>query len=129
MKRLLEKPDRVLALVCLAQLVLWTAIPALVHSAPPLDVVEIALWGREWVWATFKHPAFPAWILEIGRVLTGSAHWPAYLFSQIAVVVPRGRTQRSNSAGDTRVLSTWTWVSMKPGTAIRPRPSISSTPS
>ena len=87
MKRLLEKPDRVLALVCLAQLVLWTAIPALVHSAPPLDVVEIALWGREWVWATFKHPAFPAWILEIGRVLTGSAHWPAYLFSQIAVVV------------------------------------------
>ena len=42
--------------------------------------------------------------------------------SQIAVVVPRGSTLRSNSAGVTRLLSTWTWVSMNPGTAIRPRP-------
>lgn len=87
MNKLFEKPDLVLALVCLAQALLWTAIPTLVHSAPPLDVVEMALWGREWVWATYKHPAFPAWAMEIGRIVTGSAHWPAYLFSQTAVVV------------------------------------------
>ena len=49
--------------------------------------------------------------------------------SQIAVVVPRGRTQRSNSNGETSVLSQWTWVSMKPGTAILSRPSITVSPS
>ena len=48
--------------------------------------------------------------------------------SQIAVVVPCGRTLRSNSAGVTRLLSTWTWASMKPGAAIRPRASISRRP-
>ena len=41
--------------------------------------------------------------------------------SQIAVVVPRGTTQRSNSSGGTRVDSQWTWLSMKPGTAMSPR--------
>ena len=37
--------------------------------------------------------------------------------SQIAVVMPRGVTQRSNSKGVTRELSMWTCVSMKPGTS------------
>ena len=40
--------------------------------------------------------------------------------SQIAVVVPRGTTQRSNSSGGTKVDSQWTWLSMKPGTATSP---------
>ena len=48
--------------------------------------------------------------------------------SQIAVVVPRGTTQRSNSSGGTSVDSQWTWLSMKPGTATSPRPSISLAP-
>ena len=82
-----DKPLLIVLLLCLLQAGLWTLVPALVHSAPPLDVVESALWGREWVWATYKHPSFPGWIIEIGRMLTGSAHWPAYLASQIAVIV------------------------------------------
>ncbi len=48
--------------------------------------------------------------------------------SQIAVVTPWGSTQRSNSCGVTSEDSTWRWVSMKPGTANRPLPSISRVP-
>ena len=48
--------------------------------------------------------------------------------SQIAVVVPRGSTPFSNSAGRTSELSMWTWVSMNPGATIRPLASISRRP-
>ena len=73
-----------LILPLLTMTILWTVIPALVHSAPPLDVVESAMWGREWVVGTYKHPAMPAWFVEAGRYLHGGTiGWPAYLAPQI----------------------------------------------
>ncbi len=49
--------------------------------------------------------------------------------SQIAVVIPRGVTQRSNSCGVTRLLSTCRCVSMNPGTSTSPATSITAAPS
>ncbi len=85
-KSWLEQPAAILAFICLLQLTMWTLAPGLTHWAPPLDVVESYLWGREWVWATFKHPSFPGWALEASYLLTGATGWPAYLVSQIMVV-------------------------------------------
>jgi 4-amino-4-deoxy-L-arabinose transferase-like glycosyltransferase len=67
------------------QVLLWTLAPTLTHNAPPLDVVESYMWGREWVIATYKHPAMLGWILETSRMLTGAVGWPAYLASQLCV--------------------------------------------
>lgn len=69
----------------LAQVGFWTLAPALSHSAPPLDVVEMYAWGREGVIATFKHPNLPGLILEATRRATGVAGWPAYLVSQLCI--------------------------------------------
>ncbi len=67
--------------------VLWTLVPFLVHTAPPLDVVESALWGREWVIGTYKHPAMPAWIFEASRMFNGGAlGWPADIAAQLVNV-------------------------------------------
>src|SRR6516225_5359439 len=55
------------------------------HSSPPLDVVESYMWGREWVIATYKHPALPSWALEATWLITGAIGWPAYLLSQACV--------------------------------------------
>ena len=64
--------------------VLWTLVPALIHTAPPLDVAESALWGREWVVGTYKHPGMPAWVLEMSRWFDGGRiGWPAYLAGQL----------------------------------------------
>ena len=63
----------------------WTLAPALTHSAPPLDVVEGYMWGREWVIATYKHPALPSWALEASRLATGAVGWPAYVVSQLFI--------------------------------------------
>ena len=79
------RPSLVLFAFCLAQIVAWTFAPAWTHDAPPLDVVESGMWGREWVLATYKHPAAPSWALELTRLATGAIGWPAYLVSQFCV--------------------------------------------
>src|SRR5262245_54861144 len=77
-------PATMIALFAAAQIVAWTLAPALTHSAPPLDVVAGYMWGREWVLATYEHPALPSWLLEASRLLTGSVGWPAYVVSQLS---------------------------------------------
>ena len=78
-------PIRLVGLLAASQVLAWTLAPTLTHSSPPLDVVESYMWGREWVIATYKHPAMPGWILEISRILTGAVGWPGYLASQLCV--------------------------------------------
>lgn len=84
--RVIERPERALALLCAAQIAFWTLAPALSHDTPPLDVVEMYAWGREGVVATFKHPNGPGLILEATRRLINVAGWPAYLMSQLCIV-------------------------------------------
>jgi hypothetical protein len=81
----LREPAALVGLLVAGQVVAWTLAPALSHSAPPLDVVEGYMWGREWVLATYKHPALPSWMLEASRVVTGVVGWPAYLVSQLFI--------------------------------------------
>ncbi len=85
-ERMLSRPGRAVALLCLAQAFVWTLAPALTHSAPPLDVVEMLVWGREGVVATFKHPNLPGLLLKGVRRLAGGALWPAYALAQACVV-------------------------------------------
>lgn len=84
--RLIERPERALLALMGGQLAFWTLAPALSHSAPPLDVVEMYAWGREYAVATFKHPNLPGLVLEAVRRLTGQTGWPAYLVSQLFIV-------------------------------------------
>ena len=83
---LLSHPGRAVAALCAAQAVAWTLAPALTHAAPPLDVVEMLVWGREGVVATFKHPNLPGLLLEAVRRLSFGASWPAYALAQLCVV-------------------------------------------
>lgn len=78
---------RSLALVAGAQAVCWFIAPLISSDAPPLDVVELSIWGTEHVIATYKNPALSSLLLEASRLATGSIGWPAYILSQIAVVV------------------------------------------
>src|SRR5882757_10342415 len=82
---LVQRPWQLLALLCLAQTLCWTIMPAIVNVGPPRDVVECFMWGREWVLLTYKHPQLPCWLLEIGHLLTGSTRWPQYLISQLMI--------------------------------------------
>ena len=84
-ERLLSRPGYAVAALCLAQALFWTLAPALTHSAPPLDVVEMLVWGREGVVATYKHPNLPGLLLEAVRQVSFGALWPAYALAQACV--------------------------------------------
>jgi 4-amino-4-deoxy-L-arabinose transferase-like glycosyltransferase len=88
--RLVQRPWQGFAALCLAQIVLWTLAPLLTHYAPPYDVLESYMWGREWLLGTHKHPPLPSWLLEASRVLTGSVTWPTYLLPQLLLVLTFG---------------------------------------
>ncbi len=84
---LLRHPAYMLALLCTLQIISWTVMPALADVAPPGDVVEGFMWGREWVLLTYKHPQLPAWLLEISHLLTGSFRWPQFALAQLSISV------------------------------------------
>ena len=82
----LARPVALVAAFAALHALVWTLAPALSHKAPPLDMVESYLWGREWVVGTNKHPNLPGLVLEASRVLAGGAvGWPGYLASQLFV--------------------------------------------
>lgn len=80
-----DHPGMILALFVVLHVCLWTALPGLLHTGLPLDTVEAQSIGREWVMATYKHPAMPSWLLEASRLATGVVGWPAYLLSSLCV--------------------------------------------
>jgi 4-amino-4-deoxy-L-arabinose transferase-like glycosyltransferase len=88
--RLVLRPRDALVVLCLAQLVIWSVAPILTHHAPPHDVLEGYMWGREWPLGTHKHPPLPGWLLEATRLLTGSVTWPAYVLPQLCIVLAYG---------------------------------------
>jgi hypothetical protein len=87
---LVQRPRKALAVLCLAQLVIWSLAPIITHHAPPHDVLEGFMWGREWLLGTHKHPPLPGWLLELSRLLTGSVTWPAYIIPQLCIVLAYG---------------------------------------
>lgn len=80
-----DRPGCLIAALCAAQVLFWTLAPALTHTAPPLDVVEMLVWGREGVVATHKHPNLPGLILEATRRLSLGTSWPMYFAAQVLV--------------------------------------------
>lgn len=72
--------------IAVAQIVLWTLIPALSFHNVPLDVAENIAWGQEWQLGYYKHPPLQAWLTNLAFRGSGGAVWPIYLFSQLAIV-------------------------------------------
>lgn len=60
---------------------LWTLVPAVIATAPPLDVAEGYAYGSAGLLVTHEHPNLPGLLLAALRRLTGATGWPAYLLS------------------------------------------------
>ncbi|WP_321501678.1 glycosyltransferase family 39 protein [Breoghania sp.] len=83
----LDRPLRGLVALCLAQIVLWSLLPAATSRAPTLDVVEMLSWGEHWQLGYYKHPPLPAWIAEAARLLTGEPILGPMVASQLLVAL------------------------------------------
>ena len=80
-----ERSRRLFWIFAFAHLVVWTALPVLLYSAPPLDVAEIRCLGHEWQFGHHKHPPLSGWIGEGAAVLCGGSDWGVYLVAQIGL--------------------------------------------
>ena len=85
--RALNRPLEGLAGLCVLQILFWTAFPAFGSLSPTLDVAEMLAWGQEWQLGYYKHPPLPAWLAEVGRLVTGEPIWGPMLISQLCVAL------------------------------------------
>lgn len=74
-----------LLLFLLVQALAWTLVPAFSTTAPDSNTAEIAMWGREWFWVNYKHPALPSWSLDFAYSIFGTHLWVSYFVSQAYV--------------------------------------------
>lgn len=81
------RPLAAVGLLAAIQTVIWTVLPALVSTSPPLDVVEGLLWGQEWQLGYHKHPPLPPILVNLARDLSGSPIWGPFLLSQLCVAL------------------------------------------
>lgn len=65
---------------------LWAVIPTLLHSAPPLDMVELVSLADTGAIANYKHPNLPGLILDSMRAL-GVGISGLYWVSQLCVAI------------------------------------------
>lgn len=82
-----REPTRFLAWIVFAQVLLWTAAPALLFRSLPLDMVENVAWGHEWQLGYYKHPPLQAWIVGLTMFLSRGVIWPLYLLGPIATAL------------------------------------------
>jgi len=85
--RFASDPRAWVLVLCAAQLLLWTAIPRLLATSLPLDVVTNGgiPWGNEWQWGYFEHPPLPSWLVAAWFDAAGDTG--IFLLSQAAVVL------------------------------------------
>jgi 4-amino-4-deoxy-L-arabinose transferase-like glycosyltransferase len=71
----------------LAQALLWLLVPSLFYAAPPGDLANVLVVGREFQLGTDLGPPLAFWLAEIAYDATGHSVVGVYLLSQVCVVV------------------------------------------
>ena len=66
---------------------LWLVLPCFLFAAYKADTIELQVIGKEWVWATPKHPMLSAWLLEICNMLTHRAFAAPFIVSAFCTIV------------------------------------------
>jgi 4-amino-4-deoxy-L-arabinose transferase-like glycosyltransferase len=75
-----------LAVFCAAQLAVWTAMPALLTRALHPSTAELVMWGRDFYWVNYKHPALTSWVMDLAFGALGVHLWAVYLVGQVFVI-------------------------------------------
>lgn len=68
-------------------LVVWWLGPSLIHSSPPLDVVEGWVWGQAWQAGYYKHPPLSAWLTAGATTVFGRNLWAVFLLGPLSILL------------------------------------------
>src|SRR5690606_28983722 len=64
-------PDRAFAAFAALHALVWTALPTLLFSNLPLDLIEALVYGREWQLGYDKLPPLPWWLVQLTYQIAG----------------------------------------------------------
>ena len=78
-----RRPGETVAAILAAHLVIWTALPFLLHNNLELDPVEGLALGKEWQLGYWKHPPLPWWIEDAAYRMVGDIR-VVYLLGPLA---------------------------------------------
>jgi 4-amino-4-deoxy-L-arabinose transferase-like glycosyltransferase len=82
------RPELLIAGIVGLHVLFWTLMPLLVHRNAPLDVIEGAVWGREWQLGYPKGPPLVPWMFGALDPLEDELRLAAvYFISQLCVAV------------------------------------------
>ncbi|MES2298371.1 MAG: glycosyltransferase family 39 protein [Pseudomonadota bacterium] len=81
------QPQRWLAFLLLAQLLVWVIFPMLGHHSPPLDVIEMHTWASVPQLGYYKHPPLPAWGIYLSEAFFGRSDLALFLPSALSVAL------------------------------------------
>ncbi|MBI2718738.1 MAG: glycosyltransferase family 39 protein [Rhizobiales bacterium] len=81
-----QRPLSLLLLICTYQFAVWTVAPLIMTQGLHVNILSVALWGREWLLVSYKHPNLPGWVFEIAEGLFGYTTVMAYALSQTFVI-------------------------------------------
>jgi 4-amino-4-deoxy-L-arabinose transferase-like glycosyltransferase len=80
-----RRPGAAFASFAALHFLVWTALPTLLYSNLPLDLIEALTYGREWQLGYDKLPPLPWWLVEIAYRIAGY-DVAYYALAQIAVI-------------------------------------------
>lgn len=81
-----DNVPRLLAGLSLLHLLIWTAVPTLVTTNAPFEVVRAVAYGHEWQMGYRTGPPLVPWLLEGIVELAGTRLWPFFLSAQLCLV-------------------------------------------
>ena len=79
-------PTHMLALICAFQFTVWTLAPLAINAGLHVNVLSVALWGREWVMLSYKHPNLPGWVFDAIESAFGTSSFITYALAQAFVL-------------------------------------------
>ncbi|MBI2804376.1 MAG: glycosyltransferase family 39 protein [Planctomycetes bacterium] len=71
----------------IARTLVWPLVVFFAVPNPPMDVIEVLMWGREWQFGYHKHPPLSAWLAEIFFQASGESLFGVYLGSYVCVAL------------------------------------------
>jgi 4-amino-4-deoxy-L-arabinose transferase-like glycosyltransferase len=80
-------PQRAFAIFAALHTLLWTAVPSILCSNLPWDVIEGIGYGQEWQMGYWKHPPLPWWFDAAVLDVFGPHPWAFFLLGQVAILL------------------------------------------
>lgn len=78
---------RLVLLLCIGQVILWSVATGLAYHSPEIDSAEQLVWSFSMEGGYWKHPPLPSWVMHCMLALFGPSVVLTFVMAQAAIVI------------------------------------------